>query len=342
MEISKEIADALVLCGFMKGEKQESRLMSILMATLQLQEDPPIPLEFGKIYEQLMKDNPSLSLTKQWVMRILNELVESKMIRLEDPASRKKRYIADVNTVMAGLERLKSERAEELENEIERLSHEHEEVSSLDCGALAKEFVGGILGKEQEISSRIVRGVDELHTVLRYNMLDIAKEGDIIRATVLWIGPFIDEATRERTMRFVEAAKRGAEIRYFVTTDIFKIDDQVEAKMRIEPILALLRNLIELRMAGVKFNVRLYAGEKTYNQISFNRESTALIIAENPVTATWITRDFNPDLIDNAVSAFDRAWEESRSFFDLKSEDLKAFGVPPEGPISRMISEMEE
>jgi hypothetical protein len=103
-----------------------------------------------------------------------------------------------------------------------------------------------------------------------------------------------------------------------------------------------MQNLFKLREAGVKFNARLYAGEKTYNQISFNRQSTVLIIAENPVTATWITRDFNPDLIDNAVAAFDRDWAEGKSIFDLTLDDLEAFGVSPEGPISKVLVKSKE
>jgi hypothetical protein len=342
MKIDNDVKEALELCGFIKGERQESRLMSLLSAVLELQTEPPTPLEFGQIYDQLMISNPSLNLSKQWVNRVLNQLVESELVRLENPTSRKKRYIADVNTVMAGLERMKSNRMEEIESERQHLDKELEKISSLDCGALAKSLVEGFIGKEQKISSRVVRGVEELHRILRYNMLDVAKEGDIIRATVLWFGPFLDNTTRDRTLRFINAAKRGAEIRYFVSTDLFRFDSQVESMMRIEPLVDLMQNLVKLREAGVKFNARLYAGEKTYNQISFNRQSTVLIIAENPVTATWITRDFNPDLIDNAVAAFDRDWAEGKSIFDLTLDDLEAFGVSPEGPISKVLVKSKE
>jgi hypothetical protein len=62
----------------------------------------------------------------------------------------------------------------------------------------------------------------------------------------------------------------------------------------------------------------------------------ALVIADNPLTATWITRDFNPDLIDNAVKAFDRDWKKSRSFLELTPQDLQALGVQPDALISRI------
>jgi hypothetical protein len=97
------------------------------------------------------------------------------------------------------------------------------------------------------------------------------------------------------------------------------------------------KELTELRANGKMFDARLYVGPKTYNQVSFNTESMALIITENPVTATWITRDFNPDLIDNAVQTFDQDWEKGKSLLSLTPDDFQAFGVGPEGLIRKLL-----
>ena len=104
----------------------------------------------------------------------------------------------------------------------------------------------------------------------------------------------------------------------------------------IEEVMKLMGNLNEFRKSGMKFDIRIYAGPKTYNQVSLNNDNMALIIAEDPVTATWITRDFNPDLIDNAVKAFDRDWKKSKSFLELTPKDLQAFGGEPGGLISKI------
>jgi len=334
----KEISKALELCGFVTGDRQESRLIHLLSVILKLQTDPPIPLSFSDIYDQMMKEETESKLTRAWIHRVLKSLVDAKLVRLESPISHRKRYIADVNTVMAGLEQIKSDRIHELNLQKGEIDKTLLNIAELDCGELAQQFVKSITGTEQKISSRIVRGVDELHRVLRYNMLDVAKKGDIVRLTALWLGPFV-EGAMERTMRFIETAKRGVDVRYMISTEVFRIEDLVaSASYDIAKVLALLQNLGELRRAGLKFDIRIYEGPKTYNQVSLNRDNMALIIAENPVTATWITRDFNSDLIDNAVKTFDREWKKARSFLDMTPKDLEAFGVKPGGLISNIAS----
>ncbi|MFW9807021.1 MAG: hypothetical protein ACFFFK_09870 [Candidatus Thorarchaeota archaeon] len=333
-----DVRSALELCGFTTGDIQESRLLNLLISILKAQRNPPVPLSFGEIYEQLQKDEPKPKLTKAWVHRVLKSLVETHLIRLESPTSKRKKYIADVNTVMAGLEKLKSERIEELEGQRTELEEDLKTLGSLECGALAQQFVKTVTGTQQKISSRIVRGVDELHRVLKYNMTDIAKKGDIIRVTVLWLGPFVDEGTIDRSMKFLDAAKRGAEIRYMVPAAIFDLNEMTDVGFNVENALKMVQNLIQLRKSGIKFDVRIYDGPKTYNQVSINRDNMVLIISEEPVTATWITRDFNPDLIDNAVKAFDRDWKKAKSFIGMKPEDLKSYGAEPGGLISKISS----
>jgi hypothetical protein len=333
------ISRALELCGFLTGERQESRLMNLLSTILRIQTDPPIPLTFGEIYDQLMKDEQGPKLTKAWVHRVLKSLVDLQLVRLESPTARRKRYIADVNTVMAGLEQLKSERIEDLQKQKVEIDKTLVDVTNLDCGELAQQFVKGVTGTRQKISSRIVRGVEDLHRVLKYNMTDVAKKGDIIRVTVLWLGPFVDDTTLDRSTKFIEAAKRGAEIRYMISTDVFNLEEMTsDISVDFEAAIGLMQNLFQLRKSGVKFDIRIYDGPKTYNQVSINRDNMALVIAENPVTATWITRDFNPDIIDNAVKTFDRDWKKATPFINMAPEVMKSFGVEPGGLISKISS----
>ncbi len=329
------ITQALELCGFLTGDKQESRLMNLLSVILKLQKDPPIPLPFADIYDQLQKDEPQSKLTKAWVHRVLKSLVDVQLVRVENPSAHRKRYIADVNTVMAGLEQLKSDRIQNLETQRSEVEETLVEVNQLDCGVLAQQFVKSVTGTQQKISSRVVQGVEELHRVLKYNMLDVAKKGDIVRATVLWIGPFVDEGTVDRSSKFVEAAKRGADVRYLLSKDIFRLDE-ISGPFNMKDAMALILRVRELRKKGVKFDVRVFDGPKTYNQVSLNKDNMALVIAEDPVTATWVTREFNPDLIDNAVKAFDRDWRKSKSFLEMTPEDMVGLGAEPGGLISSL------
>jgi len=342
MAMDKELAEALSFCGFISGEQQESRLLNILRVILRLQRDPPIPLTFSQIYEQIERDDPNITLTKTWVHKVLKGLIDIQLIRVENPTSHRKRYIADVNTVMAGLEQIKGRRIKQLEDQVQDIHETLDKVNALECGRLAQNFVKSITGQQQEISSRIVRGVDELHRVLRYNMLDRAQKGDVIRATLLWAGPWIDATAKERLLRFFEAAERGVEVRYLVTTDIFRLEDDASARTNLGALTGMVERLFEMRERGIRFDARFYNGPKTYNQISFNRDSMALVITESPVTATWITRQFNPDLIDNAVKSFDRDWKKSRSFFELTQQEMAALGIVPGGLISNAVNSKSE
>lgn len=330
------ISEALEVCGFVAGDRQESRLMALLSVILKLQEEKAAPLTFGEIYNQLLKDEPGSKLTKAWVHRVLKSLVEIQMVRLESPTSRRKRYIADVNTVMAGLEQLKSERIKELDVQRAEIDETLNLVRKLECGDLAQQFVESVTGSQQKISSRIVRGVEELHRVLKYNMLDVAKKGDTIRANLLWVGPFLVGDTIQRMISFIEAAKRGADVRYLTSTDVFRVEELTNIQFDEAAAAVLFKQLIELKKGKTKFDLRIYDGPKTYFQVSLNTDNMALVIADNPLTATWITRDFNPDLIDNAVKAFDREWKKAKSFLDLTPQDLRALGVEPDALISRI------
>ncbi len=341
MAADRGIRSALELFGFKTGDRQESRLMNLLNIILKLQTDPPIPLTFAEIYDQLLREEPESKLTKAWVHRVLKSLLEVQLIRVENPTAHRKRYIADVNTVMAGLEQLKSDRIRELETQQSEISKTLEDVTKLDCGELAQKFVKNVTGAQQKISSRIVRGVDELHRVLKYNMLDVAKKGDTIRATMLWITPFLNQSVMDRTQRFVEAAMRGADVRYMMSIEIFRIEELTKLKFDESRALAMVQGMIELKKRGVKFDFRIYTGPKTYFQVSLNRENMALIITEDPMTGTWITRDFNSDLIDNAVEAFDKSWKKAKSLLDMKPEDLLAFGAEPGGLISKIFGRVD-
>lgn len=342
MPDSIEITKALEIFGFSAGTRKESRMMSLLGVILNLQTDPPIPLTFGEIYERVQKDEPEAGLTKAWIHRVIKSLVDSQLIRVENPTAHRKKYIADVNTVMAGLEQLKSERVNELEAQKGEIDKTLDVVNRLDCGQLAQQLIRNVTGAQQKISSRIVRGVDELHRVLRYNMLDVAEKGDTIRATLLWVGPFLDQSTVERTQRFLEAAKRGADIRYMMSTDIFKVEELSQVQFDMKTVMGFVQTLMTLKQQGLKFDFRIYDGPRTYFQVSLNEENMALVISEDPMTATWITRDFNPDLIANAVKTFDRDWKKARSLLEMTPQDFQAFGAAPDGLVSKIFIKEEE
>ncbi|MHA2140114.1 MAG: hypothetical protein ACXADC_04650 [Candidatus Thorarchaeota archaeon] len=331
----KVLREALTLLGFKVGSEQESRPVAILRTLLKIQGNPPVPRGFADIYDSILNENPEGKLSKAWVHRVLKPLIEDKLVRVEGQSRQHKRYIADVNTIMTGLEQLKTNRLHEIDEAIGALQTNLDDIIKLDCGVLAQQLVKALSGREQTPTTRIVRGVEELDRVLKYNVTSVAKKGDIIRATVLWLTPLL-KGGEDRMMKFIDAAKNGADIRYLVTIDILGEQELVDREMDSKKMKVLVQGILKMREAGLKFDVRLFPGIRTYSQVSLNNQSTALVITENPLTATWLTREFNPDLIDNAVVSFDKHWNSAKSIFELTSEDFAAFGAAG-GTLAKML-----
>jgi hypothetical protein len=98
--------------------------------------------------------------------------------------------------------------------------------------------------------------------------------------------------------------------------------------------------LVSLIEKGAPIDIRLNAStKKGYQFVSLNSESMAFMLTQRPVTAAWITRDFNPDLIDTAISGFDELWEQSRSITDFTLEDMQALGSKPTGVLASALAE---
>jgi hypothetical protein len=131
---------------------------------------------------------------------------------------------------------------------------------------------------------------------------------------------------------------RGADVRYMASIDIFRIEDAPIHNYPVKGARTFIQHLKDLMEQGLKFDFRIYEGPKTYFQVSFNNENMALVITEDPMTATWITRDFNPDLIDNAIKTFDRDWKKAKSFLKMTPEDFAALGAAPDGLITQIFS----
>ena len=331
----ESLIDALTALAFNVGTDQESRSVTVLRTILKVQGDPPIPRTFAEIYESVVNENPDSKLSKAWVHRVLKPLIEAKLVRVEGQSTRRKRYVADVNTLMTGLEQLKTYRLEEIDRQIADLQTNLDKITKLDCGVLAQQLVSALTGKMQTPTTRIVRGVEELDRVLKYNVTSVAKKGDIIRATVLWLTPLL-KGGEDRMMKFIDAANNGAEVRYLVTLDILSAQQMLDRDMDPDKMGGIIQGIFKMREAGLKFDVRVFPGVRTYSQVSLNNQSTALVITENPLTATWLTREFNPDLIDNAVTSFDEHWESAISVFDLTAEDFAKFGAAG-GTLARLL-----
>ncbi|MHA1485082.1 MAG: hypothetical protein ACTSPR_07165 [Candidatus Thorarchaeota archaeon] len=327
--IDEKTNAALKSLGLVAGSSVDSRTLNLLGAVLRIQEDPPVPQSFKMIYESMMNDNPGSSLTKAWVQRVLKSLVDNSLIRVESEHAYRKMYLADVSTVMAGLEKIKSETIQKLNSQRSVLAQQLDFMTSMDCGLLAENLVEGLTGDRQKLSSRFIKGMDEYYRVTNTTIYEPAKEGDIIRCSIITFAPYMQGAL-ERVDRIFVAAARGVEVRYLVTIEALKHDNPIRSEIAPDRLAMTIASVIRSVNEDLPIDIRFNDGpQNTYQFISINNDSLAFMISENPLTSAWITRVFNPDLIDNAIASFDLQWEKAVSLSNLSPEYLKKAEIPP-------------
>jgi Fe2+ or Zn2+ uptake regulation protein len=212
--LSRQHTELLDALGLKVSAKQESRVLSLLRSIMRIQKDPPVPLEFSQIYDSLKEENPEAKLTKAWVHRVLKSLVDMKLIRVESPSSYRKMYVADVNTILSGLEKLKEDVTHSTNSQIAELQQTAEKLERIDTKSLAQDLVESLTGKKQVPSSRFIKGLDEFHRVTENTMFSVAKPGDVIRTSVMSVEPYLRDDIEKRMTRIFTTAARGVSIRY--------------------------------------------------------------------------------------------------------------------------------
>ncbi|MHA1169938.1 MAG: hypothetical protein ACTSRU_19085, partial [Candidatus Hodarchaeales archaeon] len=176
---------------------------------------------------------------------------------------------------------------------------------------------------------------------LKYNIHAAAKMGDIIRMSMMWIGPFA-QGVMSRSSKYFESASQGVETRMLANAEVFTGDSSSEKAISLEDGMALMFGFANLRKQGHKIDVRLYIGPQTYNASILNADRIAMIISDNPMTATYVTKDFNPDLIEDAVRSFDFTWDRAISLFDPDLKILEETGMAQSSVIGKIHREFRK
>lgn len=338
-DMDERLSKTLGKLGLKMGKGKESRMLTVLRAVLDATEELEDAITFGEIYETLQREG-NFHASKAWVHRILKNLVELNLIRLESSEAFRRRYIGNVETVVGGLEKLKSDSEENYESQIGDLKKQMIEVSSIDCSNTGQDLVEVLTGKPQKLSSRFITGTDELHRVLQDHIHAPAKSGDIIRSTMSWGGPWI-KSPRQRLTKYFESAMKGVDVRWIVDAEVF-LSDSLAKSLSAEEISIMFSEIVKLGREGKKFEVRIAMGGMAYNQSSLNDESLTLIITEEPPTATFVTRDFNKELIDTVIKSFDKQWNKSISLMKATPEDLQKMGFLQNPLMASVFGKMRE
>ena len=133
------------------------------------------------------------------------------------------------------------------------------------------------------------------------------KKSDVVRIKLDWLA-HIDYLTRDRILNMRRIVEKGVEIRALD-------NDRGEEEMRQQ----LKKVLVKLREAGGDVGYMVFPrGDATYQFVSRNTEGIVLIVSESPLSATWLPRSGNTELVDNAIENFDKDYELGTDLLDYK------------------------
>ena len=313
MTSNQEISEQLANIGL----HQDSRALNVLRVMLQLIEENQEAVTTTEIHDAIKKIETQSDVSKTWIHKVIKSLVEMKLVRLESEHSYQKRYITNLGTIVSGLEFLKSQTIEDIEDHQESFDLKLKQVNACDCQEIAETLFESVTGSKQKMVSRFIRGLPEFHRVTNYSIYEVAQEGDIIRNCMLWIEPFTTGDMMERLERLFVVAQKGVEVRYFVTEDIVASDSFLVNAIDPSVMKKFISNVAMAEKSGIKLEFRVYKGPKnTYQFASLNKDRITFFLTQEPLTAVYFTSEFNPDLIENSVSEFDKYWKNAPNLFE--------------------------
>jgi len=303
--VDESVTRALKALGLILRTDKDSRTLGLVKAVLGKQKEQGGSLSIHEIHDELRREEPGVKLSKTFVQKTLRTAVEAGFVRATGHGPQRIRYSSDASAVETGLHRTAESAKRRIQQEIRLINPEFDAAASLDCTALAQDVVLEFTGSKQRISSRLVIGAEDIRRAVGYNMKDTAGEGSIIRVAAMSPSPFIHQ-NGEVVPEIAHAVLRGSNVRCLVSSKIagglFQIDGREDNHEDA------FDSLQSPRVA-----VKVYDGPMMYHQVTLNNDCMALIVSEKPLMAAWITRHFNPDIIDASVLSFDESWKEARA-----------------------------
>ncbi len=329
-----EIEDVLEILGLETSEDSLTRSMEILKLVLNLYEKNKAPLSFAEIFETVNEHEKESEFTRAWVHRLLKNLVDKGLIQIDGEGSSRRHYICDINTLIYGLRIIKSKQIDELNISIRESTNKIENLQTINTNLVAQKLYEKLTGRPDIPGSRYLQGLVEFHEVTDETIYKAAKSGDTIRSIVIDSASFLERAD-DRLVRIFTAAASGVLVKYAVSADSFSIDRSA-VTIPDEWISKFIGNIFQMQGKGLDFRV-LQPGIKRYQFASLNSDVLALVISDKPMTAAWVNRDSNADMIDSAIDSFEQEWESAIPLTQLTPDILLEWGLPKDNFIVNIL-----
>ena len=280
--------------------------MIILGALLKAQKFPSDFVDFETIREQLASDEGSRKGKDSLIYRSLSTLEKEGFIRI-DKEGHKHGYTSSIAIIEKALLKLISKSTKTLEKELKQIDSEVEALLNLNSDTMATNVIDLAVGKKNVEKPDFAQGWENILKLLDDKVYRGLKKGAVIRLTLEWLTQhdFMDpqrlKGVDTRTLKGIE----------FRSIDHNKCEKEIRDRYR--------KRIKDWRVKGGKVGYRVFPRkDSTYQFISRNTEGIVLVVSESPLSATWIPRSANPELVDNAIEAFDRDYELGTDILDFE------------------------
>jgi len=288
------------------GLDRTKKDLVILGALLKAQKKPTDFIDFETLRGQLAEDEGSRKGKDPLIYRSLSMLEKEGFLKI-DKGGHRHGYNSSVAMLEKAVVNIVTRNIKRLEKELKEIDSEIAELSDMNTDTMASDVIEHMVGKRKIEKPIFAQGWDNILKILDDQVYKNLKKGDVVRITLEW-STQVDYNTPKRIRIIEKLLERGVEIR---ALDHDRGEKKIRSNMR--------ELFAKTRAMGANVGYRVFPRkDATYQFIGRNEEGIVLVISESPLSATWLPRSSNAELVDNAIESFDRDYERGTNLIDFE------------------------
>ena len=285
----------------------DEKKMRVLAAILHAQSKSSSAVTFKDLKMQLESDEGRNSVTDSLIYRLLTELEDDKLIKV-DRTDYRHTYSTGFTNIHRGLEHAAQEALKEIDYEIEDIDSEIDSLSNLDLSDFARSALKIITGRKHQIKSISALGKDGFENLLLEKIFSDCSKHDLIR-----IAMDIQSVDDDIQSIFLNSLQVHSK-------NMFKVQLLFTHSLTEDQTKQAIKRFNRIKSAGCDACIRVYNQQtELQNFISRNTEGVLLVPSDYPPVSVWIPRILNSSLVENTITLFDL---EFSKVVDVMGEDV--------------------
>jgi hypothetical protein len=277
----------------------------ILGAILKSQGDPTTFVDFETIRAQLATEEGGKKGKDSLIYRSLSGLEKTGFIRV-NRSEHKHGYNSDVGLMHEVFRKAIKDATSKIENELGEIDSEIELISKMNIDELKQDMLALAAGEQKIEKPIFAEGWESVLQLIDDKIYNHVKKGDLVRFAMEWLSR-PDMITAMRVDRLGKLMADGV---IFQGLEHGKVSKQQQELFK--------RYTFAYREQGYNPGFKICERQdSTYQFVGRSDEGIVLIVSENPMSATWIPRSANPDLVDNAIETFDADYDAGIDIADM-------------------------